>query len=183
SPHDEARGASFQIDGYDMLSRFACTIAVAVACATPAFAEDGCGKFAWPLAHERELLSSAAPASAGDTLQALPRAAIALRLAASNEAKFAMPPERKPKATSWFGGALMLPAPAKAGLYQVTLSDEAWLDVVQDGRYARSVGSTGRRDCPGVRKSVRFELSASPFVLQVSGGTSDRIALTIAPVP
>ena len=51
------------------------------------------------------------------------------------------------------------------------------------GLYAHSVGSTGRSDCSGVRKSVRFELTAAPFVLQLSGVTSDNIALTIAPVP
>lgn len=55
--------------------------------------------------------------------------------------------------------------------------------MVQNDRYARSVGSTGRSDCSGVRKSVRFELTAAPFVLQLSGVTSDNIALTIAPVP
>ncbi len=74
---------------------------------------------------------------------------------------------------------MRVPAPEKAGVYQVSLSDEAWIDVVQDGRYARSVGSTGRSDCPGLRKSVRFELSASPFVVQISGVSSASIALTI----
>ena len=42
------------------------------------------------------------------------------------------------------------------------LSDDAWIDVIQNGRYARSVGSTGRSDCPGVRKSVRLDLDAEP---------------------
>ena len=33
------------------------------------------------------------------------------------------------------------PRSDKPGIYQVTLSEEAWIDVVQDDRYARSVGS------------------------------------------
>jgi hypothetical protein len=75
-----------------------------------------------------------------------------------------------------------VPALAKPGIYQITLSDDAWIDVIQNGRYARSVGSTGRSDCPGVRKSVRLDLDASPVVLQVSGVTPETIAITIGPV-
>jgi hypothetical protein len=59
------------------------------------------------------------------------------------------------------------------------LSDEAWIDVIQDGHYARSIGSTGRSDCPGLRKSVRFELNASPFVVQLSGVTTEMIAVAV----
>ncbi len=92
-----------------------------------------------------------------------------------------MPPERKPKSERWFGGMLRLPALDKPGIYQVTLSEEAWIDVVQDGRYARSVGSTGRSDCPTLRKSVRLDLGAAPFVLQISGVTSESVVIVIGP--
>ena len=54
--------------------------------------------------------------------------------------------------------------------------------MIQNGRYARSVGSTGRSDCPGVRKSMRLDLDASPVVLQVSGIAPGTIAVTIGPV-
>jgi hypothetical protein len=43
------------------------------------------------------------------------------------------------------------------------------LDVIQDGRHARAVGSSGRRDCPTVRKSVRFELTSGAIALQSAG--------------
>ncbi len=94
-----------------------------------------------------------------------------------------MPPERKPRSERWFGGMIRLPAPDKPGIYQVTLSEEAWIDVVQDGRYARSVGSTGRSDCAGLRKSVRLDLGIAPFVLQISGVASDSIAVAISAAP
>jgi hypothetical protein len=61
----------------------------------------------------------------------------------------------------------------------VTLSQDAWLDVIQDGRYARSAGSSGRRDCPGLRKSVRFHLQAGPVVLQLSAVESSEISVAI----
>lgn len=150
---------------------------------SPALAEDGCGKFAWPLTRERTLLASAnkAAVKAGDTLPALPPAAFALQLQLGAEAKFTMPPERKPKVEKWFGGVVHFPVLPKAGVYQVTLTDEAWVDIVQDGRYARSVGSTGRSDCPGLRKSVRLELTATPFTLQVSGVSVETIAVVFSP--
>jgi len=166
-----------------MLIRSACGLALAFSLASPAFAADGCDRFAWPLTQERQQLAAAqtVTAKAGDMLAGLPRSALVFHLAPPGDARFAMPPERKPKMATWFGGALSLPAPAESGIYQITLADEAWVDLVQNGRYARSVGSTGRSDCPGVRKSVRFEVTASPFVLQVSGVTADRITLTVAP--
>ena len=145
--------------------------AAALLSAGAAQADDGCAKFAWPLDKERAAL--AAPdketVKAGDTLAAWPKAALAVTLRPGPDGDLAMPPERKPKAETGYGGVIRLPAPGKAGVYQVALSDEAWVDVVQDGRYLRSVAHSGRTDCPGLRKVVRFELSAAPVVLQLSG--------------
>ena len=90
-----------------------------------------------------------------------------------------MPPERQPRSERWFGSAIRFPALDKPGIYQVTLSEEAWIDVVQDNRYARSVSSTGRGDCPGLRKSVRLDLAAAPFVLQISGVASESVVVAI----
>jgi hypothetical protein len=144
-------------------------------------AENGCDKFAWPLARERTLLAAAdKPAvQAGQTLGAIPKGAFVLNLQSGAEAAFTKPPERKPRAEHWFGGAIRFPGLEKPGIYQVTLSEEAWIDVVQDDRYARSVGSTGRGDCPGLRKSVRLDLATAPFVLQISGVTSNSIIVAI----
>jgi hypothetical protein len=97
---------------------------------------------------------------------------------ASNQAKFALLPERAAGADK-YGGTVAFPALERAGLYQVTVSDEAWVDVVQDGRYAKFVGSTGRRDCPGVRKSLRFHLAQAPFAVQVSGVASETVTLAV----
>lgn len=150
----------------------------------PAAAEDGCEKFAWSLARERAAFSASdkPTIAAGETLTSLPAGGVVIRLRPGAQASFEMPPERKPRTEPWHGGMVRLPALAKPGIYQVTLSDDAWIDVIQNGRYARSVGSTGRSDCPGVRKSVRLDLDASPVVLQLSGVAPDTIAITIGPV-
>ena len=147
-------------------------------------ADDGCEKFAWSLTRERAAFAAPdkATIAAGETLAALPAGALVIRLQPAAQAAFAMPPERKPRTEQWHGGTVRLPALAKPGIYQITLSDDAWIDVIQNGRYARSVGSTGRSDCPGVRKSVRLDLDASPVVLQVSGVAPDAITIAIGAV-
>jgi hypothetical protein len=149
-----------------------------------AAADNGCEKFAWSLARERAAFVAPDKTmfAAGETLASLPAGALVIRLQPGAQASFEMPPERKPRTEQWHGGMVRLPALAKPGIYQITLSDDAWIDVIQNGRYARAVGSTGRSDCPGVRKSVRLDLDASPVVLQVSGVVGDTIAVTIGPV-
>ena len=69
----------------------------------------------------------------------------------------------------------------RAGLYQITLSDEAWVDVVQNGARVKSSDFSGQKACPGVRKSVRFDLAAGPATLQISNAESAKINLAIAP--
>jgi hypothetical protein len=146
-------------------------------------ADDGCEKFAWSLARERAAF--AAPdktaIASGATLTAIPAGPLVIRLRPAAEAAFVMPPERKPRIEQWHGGWVQFPALPKSGIYQVTLSEEAWIDVIQNGRYARSVGSTGRSDCPGVRKSLRLDLDASAFTLQLSGVSLDAIIVAISP--
>jgi hypothetical protein len=146
-------------------------------------AEDGpgCEKFAWPLTRERAWF--AAPdkvkITAGETLATVPKAAIVILLKPGSDASFALPPERRPRSDGWFGGTVWFPAVERAGIYQVTLSDEAWTDVIQDGRYVRSVGSSGRSDCPGLRKSIRLEFGRTQFILQLSGVASETIVVAI----
>ena len=146
-------------------------------------ADDGCEKFAWSLARDRAAFAATdkTTIAAGETLASLPSGALVIRLQPGAQASFAKPPERKPRTEQWHGGMVRLPALPKPGIYQITLSEDAWIDVIQDDRYARSVGSTGRSDCPGVRKSVRLDLSEGPLVLQVSGVAADTIAVTIGP--
>jgi hypothetical protein len=169
-----------------IILRFGIAAAALAALLASARAEDGCDKFAWSLAHERALFGAAEKPSvkAGETLPAIPEGAFVLNLQPNTEATstaYAIPPERKPKAEHWFGGAVRFPAVDKPGIYQVTLSEDAWIDIVQDNRYARSVGSTGRGDCPGLRKSVRLDLDAAPFVLQISGVVADKVVVAIGP--
>jgi hypothetical protein len=168
------------------MRRIGLSIAVLVAFLVPASAAEdaaGCEKFAWSLARERAWFagSDKVAVAAGERLAAVPKGAFFLRLQPGSQASFALPPERTPKSDDRFGGAVWFAAVERAGIYQVTLSDEAWIDLVQDGRYAHSVGNSMRHDCPGLRKSVRLELESGPFVLQLSGAAADTIVVAISP--
>ena len=151
---------------------------------TLASAQDaGCAKFKWPIA--REKAAFAAPdlpaASSGQSLPEVGHAAT-LNLEPQAGVTFARPPGRKPRADPAFAAVLNLPALATAGRYQVTLSDEAWIDVLQNGKEVRSSGFSAQQDCPGVHKSVRFALQPGPATVQISGAAVDAIKIDVLPV-
>ena len=72
---------------------------------------------------------------------------------------------------------------SQAGLYQITLSDDAWIDVLQGQARLKSVAFTGQRDCPGARKSVRFDVGSAAVTIQISNAPAAAINLAIAPAP
>lgn len=161
------------------MRRSALVVAAALAASPALAAETGCDKLAWPIERERALLAKATPA--GDAEHPL-GAAIVLRLAPQSSAKLATAPERAPKLPAPFAGVARFSAAPKPGAYQVTLLHDGWVDLVQDDARLKSVAFTGVPDCPGVRKSVRFEIGARPFVVQVSDAKADAVAIVVTPV-
>ncbi|MGL9622224.1 hypothetical protein QRQ56_29990 [Bradyrhizobium sp. U531] len=161
------------------------TLLVALAfSATSALAAEepsGCDKFKWPIERERAALSAPdlARLASGSEQAALPSSAVALGLVAPSEAKLPMPPERAPK-DGTFAGFTSVKS-ATAGLYTISLSAGAWIDVVQDGHVLKPVAFSGATDCSGIRKTVKYELSAQPFVLQISGARENSVAIAILP--
>jgi hypothetical protein len=53
--------------------------------------------------------------------------------------------------------------------------------VVQDGHFLKPVAFSGATDCEGIRKTMKYELSAQPFVLQVSGAKDNSLSIAILP--
>jgi hypothetical protein len=140
----------------------------------------GCDQFKWSIARERGWFADVKPAASGAAIAVGQGYAVALQ--PSDSVAFAKPPERAPKAGS-FGATLNVADIDKPGLYQITLSDEAWLDVIQGDAEVKSTGFSGQKDCPGVRKIVRFDLKAGPATLQVSNAAGVAINLALAPAP
>jgi hypothetical protein len=160
-------------------------IALLLLGAAPAWAAEepsGCDKFKWPIERERAALTSPDRAKlvSGSELSALPSTGMTLALRAPTEAKLASPPERAPKEGTFAGFAVFKTAP-KAGLYTVSLSAGGWVDVVQDGHFLKPKATSGATDCDGIRKTMKYEISASPFVLQVSGTREDSVSIAILP--
>jgi hypothetical protein len=159
-------------------------IVLALCIATPALAQEpvGCDKFKWPLDKERATLTGTdlpKVASGSRIGWPLPFATL-VTLVPLADAKLPIPPERAPKASDNFAGFIQAPAPTKAATYKITLSTAGWIDVVQDGHQVRSIASTGATGCNGVRKSVRFDLAATPFTVQLSGIEADSVGIVIS---
>jgi hypothetical protein len=160
-------------------------IAVLLGAAAPVWAAEepsGCDKFKWPIDHERAVLTAPdrMKLNSGSDVAAMLSTGITLALVAPGDAKLPMPPERAAKDGTLAGFANFKGAP-KAGLYTISLSSGAWVDVVQDGHFLKPKAFSGATDCDGIRKTVKYELAAQPFVLQVSGTRENAISIAILP--
>ncbi len=142
----------------------------------------GCDKFKWNIDHERAALTAPdrTKLASGSEINALPSSGVILGLVAPAAAKLPTPPERAPKDDTFAGFTSFKTAP-KAGVYTISLSAGAWVDVVQDGHFLKPKAFSGATDCDGIRKTVKYELSSSPFVLQVSGSKDNSISIAILP--
>jgi hypothetical protein len=142
-----------------------------------------CDEFAWPIKREQALFASKdlRHVASGTTLDSVPDRGIALELQPHDTAPYVLAPSRQPKLTNSSGGLVVISNVSKAGSYQVTASAEAWIDVIQEGKSLASTAHSGRRDCPDVRKTVRFDLQTGAVTIQVSGVGSKLIKLAILP--
>jgi hypothetical protein len=150
--------------------------------AAPAFAQEpvGCDKFKWPLDRERTLLANpTVVASGSDVLQPL-AAALKVTLVPFADANLPVAPERAPKSPDTFAGFFQAPAPTQPGSYKITLSAEGWVDVAQAGNTVKSTAFSGALGCEGIRKSVKFDLAAAPFTVELSGVKADSIKIVVS---
>ncbi|WP_258600730.1 hypothetical protein [Mesorhizobium sp. AR10] len=153
------------------ISLFAILAGTSVAMADDA----GCAAFKWPVTREQSLFPAAPAAQSGASLAAGEAADLALVPVAT--ISFDVSPERAPAAGT-FGATASVTVPPEGEL-QITLSGEAWIDVVQDGRAMKSSGFSGVKTCPGIRKSVRFKLAAGEATVQLSGAKNETIKVAV----
>jgi hypothetical protein len=158
--------------------------AVALA-AAPGLAQaqegSGCGGFRWPLEPERAaLIRSDKPSLANGGALAL-NIAMTLELQPLTSAGLPKAPERAPKSAQAFAGHFALAAPAKPGVYKITISSPGWIDVIDGKSYLHPKAFTGAVGCEGARKSVKFDLPLRPLALQFSDVKDDRISVIVSP--
>ncbi len=140
----------------------------------------GCDKFKWPIDKELTVMigDTIAIPSGTNLPKALPVSVI-VSLKPFADAKLPTPPERAPKSPDAYAGFVQAAAPAKAGTYKISLSAEGWIDVVQDGQPVKSSTFSGALGCDGIRKSVKFDLAAKPFTIELSDVKNDAIRIAI----
>ena len=185
---NEPVGLTVRVFGSRQTGRAVLRIAIAVGLMSDvsgtARAEEasGCAAFKWSLTREAELLQVPnKPALASGSSASVDGRAYDMKLVPLAEAHLPQPPGRTPKIDPSSAGFLRYSAPATAGGVQITSSAAVWIDVVQDGKAVKPRAFSGARDCPGVRKSLRFSLAASPFVVEISGTSDPSVGIIAAP--
>lgn len=148
--------------------------------ATPASAAGtgGCGAFKWPIVADIALIETPKWADSGATLTLDAATGLRLKLGPLDQAGFALPPARAPAPSAQNGSVRF---EARPGVYQITLTEAAWTDLIQDGAALKPIDFSGVLDCEGARKSLRYELKAGPATLQISNAPGRSIGLAITP--
>jgi hypothetical protein len=165
-----------------MMRGLAFAITLALFVLPSAMARADCDHFKWPLAREKAwFAASPAPIDAGSQI-ALADQAFTLTLKPNDAAGYLLA-VTKPAAAGTYGGVVKLAQIPKEGLYEVTLSREGWIDVIQNNARVKSRNVSRQRDCAAIRKSVQFQLAAGPAALQISGVDAPAIVFALASTP
>ena len=163
------------------MGRFLAVLLVA-GFSTAALAQEpvGCDKFKWPLEQERAMLSKSnvKKIASGGKLEKM-TSAVEVTLVPFADAKLPVAPERAPKDANSFAGFVRVARLRPAGRYKISLSGPAWIDVVRDKQFLKSIEFSGAQGCEGIRKSVKFDLPTAPILVQVSAVPTNTIRVVI----
>ncbi|MBS0235327.1 MAG: hypothetical protein JSR99_17805 [Proteobacteria bacterium] len=159
-------------------------IAALMAAALPGDAgAETCTGFQWSVATELNWVAvpDAEAVQTGGKIASIPDKAIELTLEPSPSARLPLAPGIKKKAIpkDSFSGWFTIADVAKPGLYQITIPNHSWIDVIQNNELVSSTAFSGDKKCKGLRKSVQYELGAGPAIVQISGAPDKSMKLTI----
>jgi len=150
-----------------------------------------CTAFKWSVAADLTLMTApeAVTVASGGAIASVPSKAIQLQLEPSPGIKFPAASGIKFPAASGikkqaipqnsFSGWFKIDAIAKPGLYQITIPDHSWIDVVQNDDLVQSTAFSGDPECKTLRKSVQFELGSGPVIVQIGGSAEKTMKLTV----
>ena len=137
--------------------------------------------FRWPIESDRSALAGSTKTVVANGGALGYGAAQTLKLAPFGDAALPLPPERSSEGGDSFAGHFTLAAPAKPGVYRVTLASEGWIDVIDNGAFLHPKAFSGACGCDGARKSVKFDLPGRPLDVQLSNVKSPDIGLIVTP--
>ena len=143
-------------------------------------ASSGCDKPGAALGREAAMMGAAHATGTGEVSRTSD-AAVDVPLKPFASAQLPIPPERPPQADTNAGSFAV--AAGAAGPYRVSVTEPAWVDVIQGGRYLMPTAVTAVEACAGLRKSLSVDLGAGPLVLQFSNVTADRLTVTVVAAP
>lgn len=112
-----------------------------------------------------------------DSALSLPKEGVfALRLRPVGDVIYPVLPERG--SDGGYGGIVTLEN-IPAGRYRIVLSEEAWVDVVQEHVRLPLISVRHVSDCPGTRQSVHVDVKGEPLTLQLGGATVSRVKIAV----
>jgi len=143
--------------------------------ATEAAAQDKCRNFSWSMGRQIDLFDEPLPVV--QSAQWLPKeGAFSLILKPVGDVIYLKTPERGSDG-SW--GAVITFENVPAGRYQIALSEEAWVEAIQENvRLAVRAADRGQ-ECRGVRRSLEVEVRGEPLTLQVGGAGVRRVNVAV----
>lgn len=149
----------------------ACVLPILAAPYEAAARDDACGQI--PRTEGREVAPFDAYLPTVDSALSLPKEGVfTLRLTHMSDVIYPKTPERGGDTS--FGGFVVIEN-IPAGRYSILLSDEAWLEALQENQRLPMLAFDRNRDCPGVRQAVEFEVTSQPLLLQVSDAPAKQI--------
>ena len=164
-------------------TRLLLAFALLGAMAIPAAAEEDCTGFSFPVDTDIAWMNAADSESveAGAKLSSLPAKAVTLKMKLTRDITLPVKSGRKKQAIGGgtYSGWFEITSLPKAGMYQISLSVDGWIDAAQNGELVQSHSFSGRPACKSVRKSVRYELGAGPVTVQVAGAPVEAVKVTI----
>ena len=116
-----------------------------------------CEWFDWSVKRELEFLRDPylEMVFSGATLAAIPDKGLVMQLPPHGTIDYVLAPGGEAKSDDSFAALLFIKDVPQAGTYQVTLSDAAWVDLIQDGKALPLAAETINPNCSDARKSIR----------------------------
>jgi len=147
--------------------------------ATDAAAQDQtCRNFSWSVGRSIDLFDEPLPTI--ESGQGLPNVgAFAVLLKPVADVIYFVPPERG--SDGGLGGVVTIEN-LPAGRYQIALSQEGWVDAIQENRRLPELASSRTHECPGVVHSIDVEAKSEALTLQIGGAHARRVNIAVVRV-
>ncbi|RKF21819.1 homogentisate 1,2-dioxygenase [Altericroceibacterium spongiae] len=88
----------------------------------------------------------------------------------------------KPGTNEDFGGLAKITV-KKAGTYRVALGDDAWIDIISEGKALPSSAHAHGPACSTIHKMVDFQLVPGHYILQLAGSPTDKMPVLVTRLP